>query len=42
MHLLEREWREAEELAGVSDDLLLPASVRAWLDERRTSRDGSY
>jgi hypothetical protein len=41
MHLLEREWREAEELAGVSDDLLLPDSVRAWLDEHRTSRDGS-
>jgi len=26
-----REWREAEELASISDELLLPASVRSWM-----------
>ncbi|MFW6040056.1 MAG: hypothetical protein ACOC9N_03155 [Gemmatimonadota bacterium] len=29
--LLEREWREAEELAAIADDLALPASVRRWM-----------
>jgi hypothetical protein len=31
MGLLEREWREAEELAAISDDLLVPATVETWL-----------
>ena len=37
---LERAWREAEEIAGIADDLLLPAPVqRAWerLREQRRS-----
>ena len=29
---LERAWREAEEIAGISDDLLLPAGVQQKLD----------
>jgi hypothetical protein len=38
--LVEREWREAEELASISDDLLIPERVRAsirHLNERRGS-----
>lgn len=31
MALLEREWREAEELAAIADNLLLPGSVRSWM-----------
>jgi hypothetical protein len=30
-------WREAEEVAAVSDDLLLPRAVSDWLARRRTS-----
>jgi hypothetical protein len=33
--LLEREWRQAEELAAISDSLLVPETVTAWLQERR-------
>lgn len=29
---LERMWREAEELASIADNLLLPASVTDWID----------
>jgi hypothetical protein len=29
---LERAWREAEEIAAISDDLLLPAGVQQKLD----------
>ena len=29
---LERAWREAEEIAGISDDLLLPAGVEQKLE----------
>lgn len=39
MQLLEAEWREADELASISDDLLLPASVREWLYKHRMERD---
>ena len=37
LDLLEREWREAEELAAIADDLLLPLAVRdrihRWKEE---------
>ena len=36
---LERAWREAEEIAGISDNLLLPSSVTTAFD--RLKRDGS-
>lgn len=32
---LEREWREAEELASISDDLLIPEEVRRWIRARK-------
>ena len=32
---LERAWREAEEIAAISDDLLLPAGVEQKLDRFR-------
>ncbi len=45
LRLLEREWREAEELASISDDLLLPGSlvqrINHWRRERGTERAGS-
>lgn len=30
--LLEREWRQAEELAAISDDLLFPSALRERLE----------
>ena len=30
--MLERAWREAEEIAAISDDLLLPAGTDAFFD----------
>lgn len=33
--LLERRWREAEEIAAIADDLLLPSSLRVRLDRLR-------
>ena len=41
---LERAWREAEEIAAIADDLLLPASIGERLGQlkaRRTARDGA-
>lgn len=35
LQLLEREWREAEELAAISDDLLIPAWARRRIAEWR-------
>ena len=35
MALLEREWKEAEELAAISDGLLIPEPVDEWLQRRR-------
>ena len=32
---LERAWREAEEIAAISDDLLLPGGIRGALDKLR-------
>ncbi len=37
MALLEREWREAEELAAISDSLLVPEWVEEWLSKRRAA-----
>lgn len=33
--LLERAWKEAEEIAGISDDLLLPEGTKEFLDDNR-------
>jgi hypothetical protein len=33
--LLERAWREAEEIAAISDDLFVPGSVRSAIDKMR-------
>ena len=35
---LERMWREAEELASIADNLLLPASVTEWIDRHLRNR----
>jgi hypothetical protein len=32
---LERAWREAEEVAAIADDLLVPSGVRSALDRLR-------
>jgi hypothetical protein len=32
---LEAAWREAERVAGIADDLLLPPNVRAFLEKHR-------
>lgn len=36
MWLLEREWEEAEALASISDDLLIPPSVDAWIRRQKS------
>ncbi|MGD2153516.1 MAG: hypothetical protein PVG79_09625, partial [Gemmatimonadales bacterium] len=33
--LLERTWREAEEIASIADRLLIPESVEKWIREHR-------
>ena len=38
---LEQAWREAEEIAGISDDLLLPEGASSFLDRHSESDDGS-
>ena len=35
---LEAMWREAEEIAAISDNLLLPRSVAEWLKQRKAER----
>jgi hypothetical protein len=35
MSLLEQEWREAEELAAISDELLIPPRIDEWIRERK-------
>jgi hypothetical protein len=32
---LETAWREAEEIAGIADNLFLPEAVRTWLRQHR-------
>jgi hypothetical protein len=29
--ILEAEWRAAEEIAAIADDLLVPAGIRRWI-----------
>ncbi|MEO8337143.1 MAG: hypothetical protein ABI664_19355 [bacterium] len=38
LHILEAAWREAEEIAGIADNLFLPASVDADLQRLKNSR----
>ena len=38
MAALEARWREAEEIAGISDSLLLPADIDAELERLRSTR----
>lgn len=37
---LERAWREAEEIAGISDNLLVPAGVQGSIDQLRKAAGG--
>lgn len=37
---LEQAWREAEEIAGIADDLLLPEGTSGFLDRHSESGDG--
>jgi hypothetical protein len=39
LHLLEAAWRDAEEIAGIADDMFLPASVDADLARLKRLRD---
>jgi hypothetical protein len=40
LHILEAAWREAEEIAGIADDMFLPASVEDDLARLKRQRDG--
>jgi hypothetical protein len=40
LHLLESSWRDAEEIAGIADDMFLPASVDEELARLRRLREG--
>lgn len=35
--LLERAWEAAEEVAAISDDLLLPETASRWMEEQRAT-----
>ena len=37
---LEAAWREAEEIAGISDSLLLPEGAESFLEEHREGPTG--
>jgi hypothetical protein len=39
LHILEAAWREAEEIAGIADDMFLPASVEEKLARLKRQRD---
>jgi len=41
LELLEQAWREAEELATISDSLLLPASAKEKLAKWKSAEAGS-
>ena len=41
LHVLEAAWREAEMIAGIADDMLLPASVPIDLARLKRQRDGA-
>jgi hypothetical protein len=38
--LLERRWKEAEEIAAISDNLLLPEGTDEFLEKHRDGREG--
>ncbi|MHB1194439.1 MAG: hypothetical protein ACYC6F_15555 [Longimicrobiales bacterium] len=38
--LLERRWKEAEEIAAISDSLLLPEGTEEFLEKRRAPGGG--
>ena len=38
LHILEAAWRDAEEIAGIADDLLLPDSITADLERLKSRR----
>jgi len=40
LHILEDAWRAAEEIAGITDDMFLPASVDEHLQRLKRKRDG--
>ena len=40
LHILEAAWREAEEIAGIADDMFIPESVEAELARLKRERDG--
>jgi hypothetical protein len=35
LHLLESAWRDAEAIASIADDLLLPPGAQEFLDQHR-------
>jgi hypothetical protein len=35
LYLLEEAWKEAEEIAGISDDMFLPEDITSKLDEMK-------
>jgi len=35
LRLLEEAWKEAEEIAGISDDMFLPEEISRQLDEMK-------
>jgi hypothetical protein len=39
LHILETAWREAEEIAGIADDMFVPASVEEELARLKRDRD---
>lgn len=40
LEVLEEHWREAEEIAGIADNLLAPETPEAWLERKRREDDG--
>jgi hypothetical protein len=36
LSVLEERWKEAEEIAGISDNMFLPASVTDWMQRIRS------
>jgi hypothetical protein len=37
---LRDEWQDAEEIAAIADDLLIPPAVRGWIERVRTGLGG--
>jgi hypothetical protein len=38
--MLEEAWQQAEEIASIADNLLVPAGSREFIEERRPDDDG--